>query len=406
MSNIKISGKTYNNVNKVKFVNADDASKLVSFSSGLAVNVTFMANGSTWAIQSIQSGGYVTVPNTPFTTGKMFKGWYTAETGGTKIDFPYTPTGDVTLYAQYDLGLIATVNGLGNATPSTVTFTVDDNFVFTDGTFTDSYGNTFIKIPTMYRKINTVSNGQITSWSISNSKVDDDYKPFPVFLKEDGVTVMPWVGFGKGWNNSSTLVNCKSTSTTITNMSLENARATLSQYNNDGYQLMDWMFFSLWQCLIICKMKTINTNSGSGITTDGLGIYWGAVGFWIDGGANNNGTILICTKPSKYVSSPTSSTDGYVALSYKLPTSSSSGQCISKLGYDSNYPFFNFPSAYVSNSSYNTYYCDYIWGSTGNSPFRSCVGSSYADYGAFYLSLYGSWSAALGVRLCYRPLDE
>ena len=46
------------------------------------------------------SGTPLTLP-TPEKTGYTFYGWYTAEKGGNEVDIPYTPTDDITLYAQW-----------------------------------------------------------------------------------------------------------------------------------------------------------------------------------------------------------------------------------------------------------------------------------------------------------------
>lgn len=46
------------------------------------------------------SGTALNLP-TPEKTGYTFYGWYTAEKGGNEVDIPYTPTDDITLYAQW-----------------------------------------------------------------------------------------------------------------------------------------------------------------------------------------------------------------------------------------------------------------------------------------------------------------
>lgn len=50
-----------------------------------------------------KEGGSVEEPSDPAMTGYTFKEWNTKEDGsGDVISFPYTPTGDITLYAQWD----------------------------------------------------------------------------------------------------------------------------------------------------------------------------------------------------------------------------------------------------------------------------------------------------------------
>ena len=296
-----------------------------------------------------------------------------------------------------------TVTGLGNSAPTTVTFDVPSDFKFTDGEYVDDSGNVFVKIPKMYRKVNAITNNQITSFSISNVKVDDNYKIYPVFLAEDGVTELDWVGIGKYMSKNSNKVDSVA-SGSVVGMGLGNARENIkSNYSYGRYQLYDWMFHKLWQDLIIMKMQTVNTNSGSGIQTDQLGIYWSSTSQWIDGFGHVNNYVYLCDKPSKYVDSPTASTDGYFTTNYRILTTSN-GIEISKLGYDEMHPFVNLPTAGVSNSSYNTYYCDAYWYSSGNRPFFCGVGGGGAYFGAFYLSGISDWSDPYGVRLCYRPI--
>jgi len=66
--------------------------------------VTFNANGgsvSPTSTTQASQGGSVTLP-TPTRSGYDFNGWFTAATGGTKINgSTYTPTGNITIYAQW-----------------------------------------------------------------------------------------------------------------------------------------------------------------------------------------------------------------------------------------------------------------------------------------------------------------
>lgn len=64
--------------------------------------VTYDANGG---VVSPASDSYTNTPiNLPTPTIEgcyLFDGWYTAKTGGTKVQSPYTPTANITLYAQW-----------------------------------------------------------------------------------------------------------------------------------------------------------------------------------------------------------------------------------------------------------------------------------------------------------------
>lgn len=378
------------------------------FAKTLDKTVTFVVNDENYAISTIKDGQTIASPSpNPTATNKEFKGWYDAKSGGTKIEFPYTPDGNKNLFARFLGTQIMTVSGLGNSDPSTVTFDVPDDFQFTDGEFVDSNGNVFIKIPTMYRKINATSDGQITSWSISNKKVDDNYQVFPVFLKEDGVTILPWVGIGKYASSNKEKPN--SVNANEVSVKIGVARSNVKSNYNSNYQLYDWMFHILWQNLIICAKKAIDVNPwDDGSQVDALGIVQTEV--ILDGIGKVDNYIYMCDKPSKYVDSPTASTSGYFTTSYRIATTTDANYAeVQKLGYDETHPFANFPSSAVSNSYFNTYYCDRYRYQSGSGAMYICPCLSWkrsAD-GAFYSDFYlPDFDIISTVRLCYRPLDE
>lgn len=403
--NVKLGNNTINGVNVVKLQDAESPTTYHSFGlapSGmytLALNV----DGSVVGYVYMDQGKSITAnPYAPQKNNYRFIGWSTTQ-GGTTITYPYTPNANGTLYAVFEAGYRCTVSNLGVSSPSQVSFIKDANFTLqglgieevTKGT------DVFIKIPTMYRKVNTVSSNQITSFTIANAKIDNDYYPYPCFLTEDG-QLLDYVLIGKYWNtSSSSCISTTAASATTVTVATGRTRAVARGL---GYQLFDWMMQRLWQDLIICFKETVNTNSGSAWTYDELGIYWTTSYGWIDGMMGSTGTWKLCYKPSKYVS--LDSTTGtipadYVSAGYSQPTTTNE---IQKLGYDSSNPFFNYPSAVVSNSSNNTYYCDQYYYSSGNRPVRSRVGDSNADSGAFYCLTSHDWSSPSGVRLCYRPL--
>lgn len=410
MANIKLKGAdgidvVYNGVNSVTLNNATGGGTTTFSASPQGMyTLTLDVDGTTEGVIVIEQGKAVTSnPYTPVKTNYRFLGWATTS-GGSPISFPYTPPADGTLYAVWEEGVRCTVSNLGSSSPSVVSFSKDAGFTkaglgieeVTVGT------DVFVKIPTMYRKVNTVVDNQITSFTIANAKIDNDYKPYSCFVAEDG-SLLPYILIGKYWNTSSD--GCVSTTqatatrvTTATGRSNAMARGT-------GYQLFDWQMQKLWQDLIICLKGTINTNNGTTWTYDELGIYWTTSQGWIDGVMGSSGTWKFCTKPSKYTSLASQSDpvpSDYVSAGYAQPMTDN--REIQKLGYDSNNPFFNFPSAVTSNSSYNTYYCDTYSYSSGNNTVMSVVGDASQGYGAFFCSAYNGWSGAAGVRLCYRPI--
>lgn len=405
--NVKLGNNTINGVNVVRLEDATTSGTYHNFNlavSGmyeLALNVDGNVVGS---IQITQGESITANPYTPQKNNYRFIGWSTTD-GGTPITYPYTPNANGTLYSVWEIGYRCTVNNLGASSPSTITFSKDVGFTVQGLGIEEvtKNGDTFIKIPTMYRKVNSASSNQITSFTIANAKIDNDYQPYSCFVAEDG-SLLDYVLIGKYWNTSSN--GCVSTTaSTASSMTLATGR-NYAQARGIGYQLFDWQMQKLWQDLIICLKMTVNTNSGTAWTYDELGIYWTAQYGWIDGVMGSSGTWKLCNKPSKYVSlSTTSDTipSDYVSAGYSQPTTTNE---ISKLGYDTNNPFFNYPSAVVSNSSYNTYYCDGYYYSSGNRPVRSVVGDASANYGAFYCLANLGWTGTFGVRLCYRPISE
>lgn len=298
-----------------------------------------------------------------------------------------------------------TVSNLGAQNPNNVIFTHNGTMpVLEQITFN---GDSMIKIPTMYRKVNTVESNQITSFTIADGKVDDSYVPYPCFIDESG-NLLDYVLIGRFMSNSSSTCVSQGTTGQTSGMVVQGVSTgrTNARARGSGYQLYDWQMQKLWQDLIICKMNTVNINTGSGITTDVLGFEWEKSGGWVDGICRTEDyKWLFSYKPSKYVNKPTDSTTGYNILSYTAPNST--GAEVSKLGYDTNNPFVNYPNTVVTNSSFNTYYCDNyaapVWSS--KYPVNCNVGSTDANFGAWSCLTHNDWDIDYGVRLCYRPIS-
>ena len=358
--------------------------------------VNFLVDGVNYATYSAVEGQYISAPKSPTKDEHMFNGW--SLDGVNPVSFPYLPIESSTTFtALLSSALKTKITGLGNSSPTSQAYIVDDNFPTSFEEVTDEFGNIFIKIPTMYRKVETTSSNQITSFTISTGKYDDTYEPYSVFVRPNG-TVMDYVLIGKYTMSSTTVAN--STAASSTNFMIGDARA-LCQSRGTGYQQYDWQFQKLFVDLCLAISKKVNFNSGTEITNY-LGVYDLSRYVWIDGVSRDSSTWCIAYDPTKYVDSATSSSDGYTAVSYTAPTTSA--LCITKLGYDENNPFFNYPNAGVSNSSYNTYYCDGYWYASGNRPVYSYVGGAAAYTGLWSCGTNSDWSYANGARLCYRPL--
>lgn len=403
MSNVKLGEHIINNISVVQLEDADNAGTYINFAVVPVQNsyvVTFMANGDVYQQVTVKAGEKVYAPindPTPPEQTQAFYGWKTPT--GTDVVFPYTPTANITLTAQIGDYWKATVSNFGGENPSYVTFNVPASNVAKPWSETTVNGDVFIKFNKMYKKIVTTADNQITAFEIANAKLDNDYKLYPCFIDENS-NELDYILVGKYMSKSSTTCNSVSSGSTA-KQTLSNGR-TRARARGTGYQLMDWRIQRLWQDLLICAMKTVNTNSGSGITTDALGLYWGNDGQWIDGFCHIDSSWVYSNSPSKYIDSPTALSESYASISgYTAPTTSNAE--IKKLGYDSAQPFFNYPSEVISNSSFNTYYCDGYYYSSGNRPVVALVGYTNAFSGAFACYGNNDWSDPNGVRLCYRP---
>ena len=289
-----------------------------------------------------------------------------------------------------------TVDNLGSENPTNVTFTEEGEFDWDFGDVTDEHDNIFVQIPTIYRKINSIADGQITSFTISDKKIDNTYEPYPCFLDGNG-NVLPYVLIGKYCCSSTSVAN--SVNANYASQSLATGR-TNARALGTGYQLYDWQMQKLFVDLAMCHKKNVNFNSGQTIQNY-LGIYHLQNNIWVDGFYHNNDIWYAALNPADYVSNPNSHPPtGYTAAGYACPTAQ--GQCVSKLGYDANNPFFNQPVE-CNGTQYTKWYCDQFYYGSGSHPVYSDVGSALAYYGLWYANALNSWTTSLGVRLCKKP---
>lgn len=296
----------------------------------------------------------------------------------------------------------ATVTGLGNEDPTSVVFTKDSEFPTSFEEWTDSHSNVFIKIPTMYRKVLASSDGQITSFAMATSKLDNDYVPYPVFVYNGNV--LPYVYIGKFCYSSTTVARSRQ-GYDATYIAIDNARQ-LARAVGTGYQQYDVHFQKLFVDLALLISQDVNfQKSSTGYIDQYLGLWHLSKATWIDGiCASSNNEWLVCYDPANYVDQATSSSTGYSLLNYVLPTQSSA-QEVKTLGYDTSHPFINFPATTISNSSYNTYYCDAFGRQSGSHPAYSTVGYNGAVNGLWMCSTSSGWNNSQYARLCYRPIS-
>ena len=86
--------------------------------------VTFEpGNGDSATTQTVEYNETATAPFAPTRVGHSFNGWFTAASGGTQVTFPYTVTGDTTLYAQWERVAAKVTAPAQAAAGSTITVT-------------------------------------------------------------------------------------------------------------------------------------------------------------------------------------------------------------------------------------------------------------------------------------------
>lgn len=311
------------------------------------------------------------------------------------------PSAAVNVTKQSIVAYKATITGLGNSSPTSQTYTVDGEFPTSFEEVTKD-GDVFIKIPTMYRKVNTVSSNQITSFTISNVKEDDSYYPYPCFVRPDG-SVMDYILIGKYMISSSSTAN----SVNATNVNLTQAKGiALCKNKGAGYYPYDVWTQKLFQDLELAIGKKVNYQDGKAtITVSKIGLNHLDKSHWVLGVIGSSGRWYACYDPDKYQALEATNSpipQDYVQIEYVQPTTNDVE--IQKLGYDESNQFFNYPTAVVSNSSYNTYYCDANYYQSRNRPVVSSVGFSSANRGLWNCYSTNGWSDKNGIRLCYRPL--
>ena len=332
-----------------------------------------------------------------------------ASEAGTGFNNSTEASRSVTMPSATETTGYISVAGAGASSPSSLTYTYDENFPRSFEEVTDTYGNIFIKIPTIYRKVLASSDGQITSFAMATSKLDNDYEPYPCFVDEtNNNAILPFVLVGKYCVSSTSTAN--SVNASASSLSIGAGR-TLCRARGTGYQQYDWKFQKLFVDLGWLTSRYVNINQGANIYVI-MGIAHQQLYPWVDGiinGSNEEPTAwYVCNNEADYYSpSSTSETEAtilshnYTKLSYVSPSSS---KYIAKLGYDTSNPFLNYPADSSNSASQSTYYCDQYYYASGARPVYCFVGGSYSSFGWFCCGADGDWSNTNAVRLCYRPI--
>lgn len=247
-----------------------------------------MVEGRLYSSVSVTQGQKVNKPTEPIVVGKSFAGWYNAETGGTEITFPYTPTSNITLYAHTPDAIIVGVTGLTNSRGDlTLTdsisnvgaYTTVKNGHFTSvinplseyfpfnqiEEFTDNEGNVFVKFPKIWMKWEKDSNGNLSGYKFSNGKADDDYFISDAYLNPSdttGNTYCDYFALGKyEMSGSSSKGFSKSGASCLVNITRANARTASRAYGNasnfyNGYQQLDLAQLIMYNLLCMMFYRT------------------------------------------------------------------------------------------------------------------------------------------------------
>ena len=339
------------------------------------------------------------------------------------------------------------VSGLGNSDP-TLTRTFDNvgktySINSSAGTITTDFdtefnfetvvqdGNTMIKIPTFYKRFDTISNNQITAFSISKTKVNDDFVPYPCFVKQDGSgAVMDYILISKGKaTGTSSKATCVSGNSPLVNVTRAQMR-TAARANGAGWQQFDWMVLQLLRDLFCVVFATTDSQSiftGRTVETEaatvggtwnistpcgwntttmqnrffGIEDVFGNVNDWCDGVTFSGATIYSTTDYNHF----TDTTSNMVNSGSRVTSTG----FISALTYSTAQPFLNYPSD-ASDNYVGQYYCDYAWNSSSGVALN--VGG---DWGQGAEENYGLWYSDgdigdsdslenIGGRLVYRPV--
>lgn len=483
MANIKLGTDTLTGVSKIRVRNADADGQYVEFplptptqekavsitangttevtpDSGYALSkvtittdvsgavagtyvISFNVLGAVVGSMAIPQGQSLTAnPYVPTEDGYTFIEW---QIDGTAVSYPHTPTANETWTANMLSSWRFGVSGLGNSNP-TLTRTYDNvgktyNINSAAGTITTDFdnifnfetvvqdGNTMIKIPVMYKHFDTITDNQITAFSISNAKADDSWQPYPCFVKQDGSgDIMPYILISKGKaTGTSSKATCVSGSMPLVNVTRAQMRSA-ARANGTGWQQFDWMVLQLLRDLFSVVFATTNsqliflgrTTGFSSVATVGgtwnistpcgwntstmqnrfFGIedIFGNVYDWCDGVTFSGSTVYSTVNPSLF-------SDGTNNMINSGSRATSNGY-ISALTYNAAQPFLNYPSA--ASGGETQYYCDYEWyNSSGVVLFVGGNWDCGAYAGLWFSGGLGDASVSgsnFGGRLVYRPL--
>lgn len=294
-------------------------------------------------------------------------------------------------------------------------------------------GNVFRKINKFYKQISVNTNGYRTGFriAIANECPTGFYCP-AYFTNEDGSEMdYHLIGVYKNNHSNSKLRSISgvtpnyTTGTNYQNYGKNASNTVINCFAKDwrSDQLICDLFMiifatrntqSIWTNWRTYQQVTGSANNIRALSQNGFNtstyapLFLGIEdiignGFeYISGIFFNGSSIYISKTPS----TDNATITGKTLLGYTRTTTTSTRE-IMRMGYDANEPDCEYANAYVSNSSYNTYYCDAVYYSSSGTVLYKGASGVYAYYGLFCASGDRTASNSLNdyaARLCAQPL--
>ena len=284
---------------------------------GTGYTVQFISDNNVFGSSYVLKGQSITQPDIT-KEGFYFLGWFTTADGGEMIEFPYTPTKDVTFYAHWKPSSVIGIVGITGLTreDGILTFTDDiagvkryitskegdyvsvtnplsDYFPFNQiSEFTDEEGNVFVKYPQLWMKWELDENGNINGYKFSNGNAGEGYFIPDAFLDPSNISVdeyLPYFALGKyEMSGSKAKGFSKSGQTCLMNVPIGDTRSAARAYGKaanlyKGYQQLDFAQCTLYNLMCMMFYGTSNIQKVYGGRTG-----YGTVTSW--SGASVTGT--------------------------------------------------------------------------------------------------------------------
>lgn len=322
------------------------------------------------------------------------------------------------------VGLLAGINGAKNS------FDDVGPWAKMDSTVTDSFGNSFVRIPKLY--VRKTQSDDSDTWQISLAAHGDGWYLPKCFYDFEKNCELPYVDVGRydATVDSSSRMESKSGKYAELSVVLNSYR-TQAKANGPEYQLIDIHAVDVLQTLFIIEFATLDSQSimkgeldnasGNSNKINGTAVHAGSSGYatatgpmdyrgienlygnvyqFVDGINITGTTAWVCDDSNSYQSDLFAAP--YQPLNYHF-----TGGWAKELGLDLSHPFAQLEATMGGSST--TYYSDYTYTSSGN--YAAVLGgfwASSAGYGGlFFWHLNYSASSAgsyVGSRLLKKAL--